>query len=43
MIELLVFQNEMFVLLNFLKITKSKKHQRGDPYKMPNINVVQSC
>ena len=22
---------------------KIKKHQRGDPYKMSNINVVQSC
>ena len=22
---------------------KIKKHQRGDPYKMYNINVVQSC
>ena len=27
----------------FLVDWKIKKHQRGEPYKMSNVNVVQSC
>ena len=27
----------------FGRLQNKKKHQRGDPYKMSNINVVQSC
>ena len=29
--------------LEFLVGYKIKKHQRGDPYKLSNINVVPSC
>ena len=32
----------LIFFLKFLVNCKIKKHQRGDPYKMSNINVVQS-